>query len=311
MAQGKIFNRATLEHALGELGRRAHAEGKTIEIAIYGGSALMLTYDWRLATKDVDAVFEADRQTIRRLARDIAEENEWDPNWLNDGVKRFLSAADSSPDAKRLFRTYPSEEEPGLRVMVPTAEYLFAMKCRAMRIGGIDESEDIDDIKRLVKEIGLTSVRQAFDLVTAFYPDQLIEPNTLFRRPRSIREVSVRSKDETQEFDAALREFLDTFYANPELRQEALRERPIRIDDLHDAYLAATAEHLARCHDMVPPEWSEQYGRKLKRPYFAGGLESLKARLTVESPAAFRRRLLFVSKNALSRPRIPHDAAAP
>jgi hypothetical protein len=54
------------------------------------------------------------------------------------------------------------------------------MKCRAMRIGGIDESEDIDDIKRLVKEIGLTSVRQAFDLVTAFYPDQLIEPKTRF-----------------------------------------------------------------------------------------------------------------------------------
>jgi hypothetical protein len=135
--------------------------------------------------------------------------------------------------------------------------------------------------------------------------------NTLFHRPRSIREVSVRCKDGAQGFDTALREFLDTFYANPELRKEALRECPIPIDDLHDAYLAATAEHLASCHDMAPPEWSEQYGRKLRRPFFAGGLESLKARLTVESPAAFRRRLLFVSKNALFRPRIPDDAAAP
>ena len=72
MARDKVFNRQTLEEALYELGRRAHAEGKTIEIAIYGGSALMLTYDWRVATKDVDAVFEADRQTIRRLAREIA-----------------------------------------------------------------------------------------------------------------------------------------------------------------------------------------------------------------------------------------------
>jgi hypothetical protein len=33
------------------------------------------------------------------------------------------------------------------------------------------------------------------------------------------------------------------------------------------------------------------------------GLESLKAILTVESPAAFRRRLLFVGKDALDRPR--------
>lgn len=68
MAQDRRFNRASLERALEALGTRAYAEGKTIEIAIYGGSALMLTFDWRVATKDVDAVFEADRQTVRRLA---------------------------------------------------------------------------------------------------------------------------------------------------------------------------------------------------------------------------------------------------
>jgi hypothetical protein len=38
-------------------------------------------------------------------------------------------------------------------------------------------------------------------------------------------------------------------------------------------------------------------------PFFAGGLESLKATLFVQSPTAFRRRMLFVSKNALDRPR--------
>jgi len=65
MVIGVIFDRKVLEQALDELGRRAHAEGKTVEIAIYGGSALMLTYDWRRATKDVGAVFEADRQTGR------------------------------------------------------------------------------------------------------------------------------------------------------------------------------------------------------------------------------------------------------
>jgi predicted nucleotidyltransferase len=103
MNHDKIFDRQTLEQAFHELGRRAHAEGKTIEIAVDGGSALMLTYDWRLATKDVDAVFEADRHTIRRLARDIAEENGWDPNWLNDGVNGFLSAKDASSEAKTRF----------------------------------------------------------------------------------------------------------------------------------------------------------------------------------------------------------------
>jgi len=180
MAQTKPFDRHTLESALEALGRRAYTEGKTIEIAIYGGSALMLTYDWRLATKDVDAVFEADKQTVKRLAQEIADENGWDPDWLNDGVKGFLSAADHSPDAKRLFRTFPSEGEPGLRVMVANPAYIFAMKCRAMRIGGIDETTDVDDIKRLARELRLINAQEALDLVASFYPDRLIEPKTRF-----------------------------------------------------------------------------------------------------------------------------------
>jgi hypothetical protein len=180
MTQPTMFDRQALEQALDELGRRARAEGKTIEIAIYGGSALMLTYDWRLATKDVDAVFEADRQTVRRLAREIAEEKGWNPNWLNDGVKGFLSAVDGSPQAKRLFRTYPSEDAPGLRVMVANPAYLFAMKCRAMRLSGLEGNTDVDDIRRLAREIGLSSAREALDLVATFYPARVIEPKVQY-----------------------------------------------------------------------------------------------------------------------------------
>jgi hypothetical protein len=170
MTTAPPFDRAALERALEELGRRAHAEGKTIEIAIYGGSALMLLFDWRLATRDVDAVFEADR----------AQEHGWDEGWLNDGVKGFLSAADSDADAKRLFRTYPSEAEPGLRVMVANPRYLFAMKCRAMRIGGVEASTDVEDIRGLARELGISDAAEAIDLVTAFYPGHRLGPKVQF-----------------------------------------------------------------------------------------------------------------------------------
>jgi hypothetical protein len=49
MAEVKAFDRQSLEQALRELGRRAHAEGETTEVAICGGSALILTYDWRVS----------------------------------------------------------------------------------------------------------------------------------------------------------------------------------------------------------------------------------------------------------------------
>jgi hypothetical protein len=180
MMAAQVFSRALLEEALLELGRRAHVEGKTIEIAIYGGSALMLMFDWRLATRDVDAVFEKDRDAVRRFARDLARDNGWVENWLNDGVKGFLSAADSDPTSKHLFGTFPSEAEPGLRVLVANPRYLFAMKCLAMRIGGVEASGDIEDIRRLAEEIGLAGADEAMDLVTSFYPRQRLGPKVQF-----------------------------------------------------------------------------------------------------------------------------------
>ncbi len=124
MAADKQSDRAMLERALGELGRRSHSAGRVVEIAIYGGCAVMMTLNDRLPTKDVDAVFERDKDFVRRIASDIARDFGWDENWLNDGVKGYLSAAESDPAATLLIGTYPSEAEPGLRVFIPKPEYL-------------------------------------------------------------------------------------------------------------------------------------------------------------------------------------------
>jgi hypothetical protein len=180
MAQPKPFERATLETALEMLGEIALSEGKTVEISIYGGSDLMLTFDWRIATRDVDAVFEADKQAVRRLAKLVADRMDLDPDWINDGVKGFLSASDHSAAAKRLYRTYLSEAQPGLRVLLASPEYLFAMKCRAMRIGSIDGNADVEDIAAPAGELGIKTVSEAFEAVAAFYPIDRIEPKTRF-----------------------------------------------------------------------------------------------------------------------------------
>jgi hypothetical protein len=174
------FDRATLLNAFHELGRAAWAEGTTIEIAVYGGSALMLIFDWRTATKDVDGVFETDRGIVRRLAARIAEEYGWPIDWLNDGVEGFLSAPDHEAGVKLLSGEFPSADEPGLRVFVPRVEYLFAMKCRAMRLGGVDENRDIEDIRQLAAEIGVRTLEEALALVASFYPRSQLQPKVQF-----------------------------------------------------------------------------------------------------------------------------------
>lgn len=129
-------------------------------------------------------------------------------------------------------------------------------------------------------------------------PDPLSIP-----RPATLKDVALRTLD-GEPFDPLLREFLDAFYgADASTRTAALVGTPPPIGPVHDAYLAAVAEHLARKYELAIPQWVDDPQRFLDKPFFAGGLETLKAILLVESPLAFRRRQIFVSANALSRPR--------
>jgi hypothetical protein len=104
----------------------------------------------------------------------------WPADWLNDGVKGFLSPRDGEAGMKNLSGEFPSSEMPGLRIFVPTPEYMFAMKCRAMRFGGVDENSDIDDIRNLAREIGLTDAEAALALVASFYPQSQLPPKVRF-----------------------------------------------------------------------------------------------------------------------------------
>jgi hypothetical protein len=113
-----------------------------------------------------------------KVAAEMAEEFGWDENWLNDGVKGWLSKRDADPEVKALFKTYPSEDMPGLRVYTAKPEYLFAMKCRAMRIGGVETNSDIDDIKLLAGAIGIRNSSDALALVDKFYPQSALQLKT-------------------------------------------------------------------------------------------------------------------------------------
>lgn len=177
---GNPFNRAALKRAFRRLGELAAAAGKSIEISVYGGSALVLATDFRVGTQDVDAVFKSDRAFMRRAARIVAGEFGWDETWINDGVKGYLSAHDADPEAKSLFRSYPSETGPGLRVFLATPAYIFAMKCLAMRAAGVERSADIDDIRNLGTLLNIQTAEEALQAVMRYYPAQRLPPKTRF-----------------------------------------------------------------------------------------------------------------------------------
>ena len=121
------------------------------------------------------------------------------------------------------------------------------------------------------------------------------------KRPQTIEEVALRSRPQMAVFDQHLAEFLDDFYLHPNHRQQRLQAEPEHLSVVADAYLAASAEYLADCYGLATPSWCYQPTRFLETTHFSGGLENMKAMLLVESPLAFRRRMIFVSEDALDR----------
>jgi hypothetical protein len=123
-------------------------------------------------------------------------------------------------------------------------------------------------------------------------------------RPQNLARVAEMTRNGDL-FGRCLANFLDGFYAGPSA--EALAQEPPLLREISgdgpvwDAYLAATAEELARGSHLAQPAWIWSPDRALRRPWFASDLQSLRAVLLMESPAGFRSRNLFVSENALSR----------
>ncbi len=152
--------------ALGALSDALGSEGVTGELCLFGGTVMVLAFTARLATKDVDAIFQP-TQTIRELARWIADEQHLPTNWLNDGVKGFVSARHETTVGNL-------PQFPHLRLVMPVPEYLLAMKCMAARIGGTNrESSDVADIVFLIKHLKLKSATDVLDVVSQYYPANL------------------------------------------------------------------------------------------------------------------------------------------
>lgn len=173
------FDRDAPLDAFDQIGRAAAMAGTKLQIAVYGGSALMLASNFRFATEDVD-ISELERPPPVWLAfvvQEIARKNNWQDDWFNDGVAFHLSSlADRAADHVE-FGTFPRDgSSPGLVVSVPSAEYLLALKLKAARI--LDplrgETERLD-ILNLMQVLGISSTEE----VGRYFPVSAASPEKL------------------------------------------------------------------------------------------------------------------------------------
>jgi len=159
--------------ALGALDQMLAERGVIGEVCLFGGAVMVLAFNARLATKDVDALFQP-AVLVRELAARVAAGTGLPTDWLNDGVKGFVSARHEVVSGNL-------PQFPHLRLTMPTAEYLLAMKCLASRLGsGGGEADDTADIAYLIRELGLKSADAVLQIVTAYYPPDRVPVKAQF-----------------------------------------------------------------------------------------------------------------------------------
>ena len=169
------FDRNALLDAFDQIGRAAVKAGTKLQIAVYGGSALMLASNFRFATEDVDIADIGQHWPawLSAVVKRIANQNNWSSTWLNDAVTFHLSPLAQADRDLTAFGTFPRRDENvGLCVLVPTGRYMLALKLKALRVSDFEKGQqDMADVVHLLKVLELTEIEQAIAILAEFFPN--------------------------------------------------------------------------------------------------------------------------------------------
>jgi hypothetical protein len=173
----------TITKAFDLMGRYLRERNTVGEIAVHGGSAILLQFPWRKSTEDVNATFGEPEASVKDAAAFAAIELRLPDGWLNKSVGSF------TPEV--LFGDYPRGEKSGLRVCLAKPEYLIAMKLKALVRDSYDD-KDFNDIVALAVEAKIETAAQLNDLFSSFFPEEKLDPVAAARIPEAVKAIRAR-----------------------------------------------------------------------------------------------------------------------
>jgi hypothetical protein len=160
------MDRDEIEGALRELAEELDGRGVLARIYLVGGAAMVLAYESRFSTDDVDASGYP-TEDVLAVAAEVAERRGLQPDWLDDSVKVYFPVA-TEPEWRPVFKVGSVE------VVVADERTLLAMKLRASR-GRRDEA----DIQFLLNRCQITSVEDALLLYEEYFPEDGLPPRAM------------------------------------------------------------------------------------------------------------------------------------
>jgi len=192
MGEPKLLDREMIERAFGLMGQYLLDRKALGEIAIYGGRAILLQFDWRKASRDVDARVISDRGhgLVMDAAAYAAAQLGLPRSWLSENVAMYARRGEREADRISL-GLYPAPERFGLRVTAAKPSYILAMKLKALERTTIDD-RDYEDAVNLGVECGVSTADGLRDVFRQFFPDEDLPPRATLRLGELAADVSAR-----------------------------------------------------------------------------------------------------------------------
>lgn len=163
----KQMNSEFMLSALSNLNDKMEILGIKGEVCIFGGAVMCLVLNARGTTHDIDAVFNP-KSDISFVVKQVASDLNLSNDWLNDGVKGFVSENNDI----ELFMVFSN-----LLIYNASPKYIFAMKCLSCRMDNISE---MNDIKFLIGYLKLESIQQAESIIYSYYPKNRVLPKIFY-----------------------------------------------------------------------------------------------------------------------------------
>lgn len=177
------FTRNNIDHYLYEVAKiykKANRAFPDAEIILIGGASVLLNYNFRDMTTDLDAILRAS-SSMKDAIKMVADNNGLESDWINEDFKHTKSYSPKIVQYSKFYKKFCG----CLTVRTITDEYLLAMKLCSAR----NYKKDLSDIIGILKEneerntpIDFTKINKAvinlygsWDVIDSKIKDMLIE----------------------------------------------------------------------------------------------------------------------------------------
>lgn len=135
---------------------------KKVEIYLVGGAAILLNFDFRMSTIDIDALF-TDNEILESAIKNISKRDGLPSDWIN---KDFVNTPSYSPLITKKARKH-AVYRGIISVYSLSPEYLIAMKLKSSRPTG----GDLDDIIKMIYELRYKKVKITYEGIIKAYKE--------------------------------------------------------------------------------------------------------------------------------------------